>query len=120
MRRTAIGAMTGIAVVLAAVAPGAAEPETASWQYLTQPPNQIGRFFDLGIRDKWGEKSYFATFVVHTPRGLTHRKMVRVQGDFWGQARYPEGFGAPYLPGRYTYEVVVRGRTVVRAEFRLQ
>jgi hypothetical protein len=119
MRRMAISALVGAGVWLAA-GPQAAGAEAASWQILMQPPSQIGRFFDLGIRNKWGSRSYFATFVVHTPGGRTHRKMVRVLNDFWGQARYPQSFGAPHLPGRYTYEVVVHGKTVVRAAFELR
>lgn len=106
-----------VVVVMTGVGPaGAAD----AWQHAAQTPDQIGRSFTLGVRNPAGRGAYRAIFVVRTPDGQTLRRVVRIYGNGWGQLRYPQSFGAPYLPGRYAFRVVVRGRTVIRASFRLR
>lgn len=107
-------ALTAFAAVPAA--PSAAQ----TWQYSAQPSNQIGRQFEMGIRSKFGETPYWATFIVTGPTGRAWSRTVRVRADNWGHATFPRDFGARGRAGRYRYVIVVNGRIAISEAFRLR
>lgn len=112
--------MAAIALATAYAAMTGPTLAAGAWQYTKQSSGTIGRSFVLGIRNPGGRGPYRAIFVVGTPDGRTLRRVVRIFGSGWGQLRYPQAFGANYLPGVYSFRVVVRGRTVIRSRFRLR
>jgi hypothetical protein len=105
-----------LGLMLVAAAPAGAQ----SWQYSYQPDNRIGREFRIGIRSKFGETPYWATFIVTAPGGRDFSRTIRVVGDAWGHLTYPRDFGAPARPGAYTYVIVVGGKVALSAKFRLR
>ena len=113
-RLSLLSAVLGL--LLAAGAPAAAQ----TWQYSYQPDNRIGRDFRIGIRSKFGETAYWATFIVTAPGGRDFSRAIRVVGDAWGHLTYPRDFGAPYRAGAYSYVIVVGGKVALRARFRLR
>ncbi len=91
-----------------------------SWQYSFQPSNQIGSQFQIGIRSKFGETAYWATFIVSAPGGQAYSRTIRVSADNWGYLTYPRDFRAPARAGAYRYVIVVSGKIAIRAKFKLR
>ena len=82
-----------------------------TWQQSASPQVK------LGIRDKWGEKTYVAEFVVVLPGGKTQSAKIQVVADEFGSVNYPNDFGGYMAPGKYTWKARVSGRDVITGQF---
>src|SRR5438045_7379792 len=74
---------------------------------------------NLGVRDKYNVLGgYEATFIVTESRsGKTYEKTISVEGDDFGEVRFPEGFRVIDLnvQGKsFTWKCVVRGKVVLQ------
>ena len=69
----------------------------------------------IGVRDKFGAMGgYSATFVVTAPNNRAYKELVKVSGDDWGYATFPDNFNASALrPGIYSVKIHVKNRLVV-------
>jgi hypothetical protein len=68
----------------------------------------------LGVRDKYGEGGYSATFVVTDSSNRTYKHEVSVKADDWGNATFPDNFHASGLkPGIYSVKIYVKNQVVV-------
>ena len=116
----------GVVFLALAGMAGAAHPVAAqSWQYSFQPSNQVGPTYRMGIRSKFGETTYWATFIVTHPDGRAFSRTIRVQGDAWGWLTYPQDFRAAppagqNSAGQYSYVIVVGGKIAISAKFKLR
>ena len=73
---------------------------------------------ELGIRDKYGELGrYDVTFVVNAPDKKQYKKTITVEGDAFGKVRFPNDFEAYTIPGKYSWQAVVKNKVAVRGEF---
>lgn len=73
---------------------------------------------ELGIRDKNGELGkYDVTFVVTAPDKKQYKKTISVEGDAFGTVRFPNDFDAYTIPGKYSWQAVVKNKVAVRGEF---
>ena len=69
----------------------------------------------IGVRDKYGAMGgYTASFVVTTPNNKSFKQSVKVAGDDWGYASFPDDFNASGLAsGIYSVKIYVRSQVVV-------
>lgn len=69
----------------------------------------------IGVRDKFGAMGgYSATFVVTGPNNRAYKEQVKVAGDDWGYATFPNDFNASTLrPGIYSVKISVKNQLVV-------
>ena len=69
----------------------------------------------IGVRDKFGAMGgYSATFVVTMPNNRVYKELVKVAGDDWGYATFPDDFKASALrPGTCSVKIYVKNQLVV-------
>ena len=102
-------------ICLASVAAPAAAQQ---WQYSAQV--KVARSFQMAIRSKFGETTYWATFIVTARNGRAWSRTIRVDADNWGNLTFPRDFRAPIAPGQYRYIIVVNGKIAIDERFRLK
>jgi hypothetical protein len=95
-----------------------------NWQTSLDPANWVeGKPYaytasgsiKIGVRDKFGVVGrYSATFVVTDPNNNAYKKLVKVAGDDWGYATFPDNFNTSALrPGNYSVKIYVKNQLVV-------
>ena len=69
----------------------------------------------VGVRDKYGAMGgYSATFVVTAPNNRAYKQRVKVAGDEFGFATFPDNFNTSDLrPGIYSVKIYVKNQLVV-------
>ena len=69
----------------------------------------------IGVRDKFGAMGgYSATFVVTAPNSRAYKELVKVSGDDWGYATFPDDFNASSLRrGIWSVKIYVKSQLVV-------
>ena len=95
-----------------------------NWQTSLEPAKWVegkpyaytaGGSIKIGVRDKFGGTDrYSATFVVIAPNNSTYRELVKVAGEDWGYATFPDNFNtSALLPGNYSVKIYVKNQLVV-------
>ena len=69
----------------------------------------------IGVRDKFGAMGgYSATFVVTGPNNRAYKEVVKVAGDDWGYATFPDDFNTSALrSGICSVKIYVKNQLVV-------